>query len=87
MTGRQLLTDRAEAFRVSRAEFGELRDRPRDTHRYELLDGEVLVTPAPSPLHQEVVASLLDVLRPLSRPEWSVLPGPVGGTGVGGLHR
>ena len=67
MTGMQLLTDRAEAFRVSRVEFERLRDRPGDTDRYELLDGEVLVTPSPSPTHQEILAELIALLRPLTR--------------------
>jgi Uma2 family endonuclease len=77
MTGMQLLTDRAEVYRVSRAEFEVIRDRPLDTDRYELLDGEVLVTPSPSPVHQEVVAALTTLLRPVVPSEWSVLPGPL----------
>ncbi len=31
---------------------------PRDGNRYELLDGELLVTPSPGPLHQTLVARL-----------------------------
>ncbi|GGK60652.1 hypothetical protein GCM10011509_06220 [Ornithinimicrobium pekingense] len=77
MTGMQLLTDRADAFRVGRAEFEAIRDRPSDPDRYELLDGEVLVTPAPSPVHQEVVSELTALLRPLVPPHWSVLSGPL----------
>jgi Uma2 family endonuclease len=77
MTGMQLLTDRADAYRVGRAEFEAIRDRPLDTDRYELLDGEVLVTPSPSPVHQEVVSELTAVLRPLVPPQWSVLSGPL----------
>lgn len=31
---------------------------PDDGNRYELVDGELLVTPAPSPIHQQVVTRL-----------------------------
>lgn len=77
MTGMRLLTARAEAYRVDRAEFEAIRDRPLDRDRYELLDGEVLVTPAPSPVHQEVVSELTALLRPLVPPHWTVLSGPL----------
>ncbi|MGH7319204.1 MAG: Uma2 family endonuclease [Candidatus Rokuibacteriota bacterium] len=35
---------------------------PNDGRRYEVLDGELAVTPAPTPFHQEVVVNLLRVL-------------------------
>lgn len=40
---------------------------PRDGKRYEILDGVLLVTPAPTPIHQTVQASLGDALRPYIR--------------------
>lgn len=36
---------------------------PDDGNRYEVIDGEVLVTPSASPMHQEVVARVLIALR------------------------
>jgi len=36
---------------------------PADGRRYEIHDGELSVTPAPSPRHQEVLANLNDILR------------------------
>ena len=37
---------------------------PEDGNRYEVLDGELLVSPAPSYRHQAVLARLYDVIRP-----------------------
>jgi len=36
---------------------------PDDGHRYELVDGTLIVTPAPSPLHQEVLLRLTVLLE------------------------
>ena len=36
----------------------DLATMPDDGHRYELIDGTLVVTPAPSPLHQVVVGAL-----------------------------
>jgi Uma2 family endonuclease len=36
---------------------------PDDGNRYEVLDGEVLVTPAPSPMHQHVLFNVAVALR------------------------
>ena len=40
------------------------RGLPDDGNRYEVLDGELFVTPAPSYRHQAVLARLYDVIRP-----------------------
>jgi Uma2 family endonuclease len=36
----------------------DLEAMPDDGHRYELIDGALIVTPAPSPLHQRAVLEL-----------------------------
>ena len=41
----------------------DVRALPEDGHRYEVVHGELLVTPAPRLMHQEVVARLLVALR------------------------
>ncbi|HET7565572.1 MAG TPA: Uma2 family endonuclease [Gemmatimonadaceae bacterium] len=38
-------------------------DFPADGNRYEVVHGELLVTPAPRPQHQAVIAELVDLLR------------------------
>lgn len=50
---------------------------PDDGHRYELVDGALLVTPAPSILHQTVSAHLLVALHAASPPGQRVLTAPV----------
>ena len=42
----------------------DLADLPDDGNRYEVVDGELFVTPAPSLDHQEAIAALLARLRP-----------------------
>ena len=59
---------------VTAIEFGraytsdDLAALPDDGHRYEVLDGTLLVTPSPSLPHQHVVLSLAMVLK-LARPD------------------
>src|SRR5678815_4945522 len=42
----------------NKLEYRDLLAIPDDGKRYELLDGEVSVTPAPSPVHQRIVLAL-----------------------------
>jgi Uma2 family endonuclease len=42
--------------------YSEYARLPDDGNRYEVIDGEVLVTPAPTPHHQKVIGRLLLVL-------------------------
>jgi Uma2 family endonuclease len=50
---------------------------PDDGHRYELLDGALVVTPAPVPRHQRVVANLLVHLRTTCPEALEVLTAPL----------
>lgn len=43
-------------------DFEAIRDAAEDRHRYELVDGSLVVTPAPSRVHQRVVSRLLRLL-------------------------
>jgi Uma2 family endonuclease len=54
----------------------DLAAMPEDGHRYELIDGVLLVTPAPSFSHQTVVTSLIVLLVGARRAEHRVLVAP-----------
>jgi len=41
-----------------------VRALPDDGRRYELVEGELLVTPSPGPVHQRVLAALFNRLGP-----------------------
>lgn len=46
-----------------RATYRDYAALPNDGRRYEIHDGELSVTPAPSPWHQDVVLNFATVLR------------------------
>lgn len=54
----------------------DLAATPDDGHRYELIDGSLVVTPAPSLRHQLVLAGLNAVLRDAVPPDLRVLFAP-----------
>ncbi|MGC7098936.1 Uma2 family endonuclease [Amycolatopsis lurida] len=64
----------AHGDRLSRRDLELITD---DRRRYELVDGTLLVSPSPRPLHQRVVARLLAALTPLCPADCEVLPAPV----------
>ena len=70
------MPERTTLQRWTYAEFARL---PSDGKRYEVIAGELYVTPAPRPVHQEIVAKLLEGLRRHAESHalgW-VLPGPI----------
>ena len=54
----------------------ELDRMPDDGHRYELLDGVLVVSPRPTPAHQVVAFTLATVLDRTCPPGWQVVPEP-----------
>ena len=63
--------------RASPFTYDDLQGMPDDGHRYELLDGALLVTPAPQIPHQVCALALAVLLRQFRRPGDVVLVGPV----------
>lgn len=53
--------------------FDELVELPDDRHRYEVVDGALVVSPPPSQLHQRIGAGLLAQLVVQCPPEWRVV--------------
>jgi Uma2 family endonuclease len=53
----------------------DMENMPDDEFRYELDDGVLIVSPAPSNLHQRVVFRLAQVLDAACPPEFEVVPG------------
>ncbi|HTJ75398.1 MAG TPA: Uma2 family endonuclease [Acidimicrobiales bacterium] len=54
----------------------DLEDTPDDGHRYELVDGCLIVTPAPNLAHQELVGALHILLHGACPPGYKVILGP-----------
>lgn len=54
----------------------DLEHMPEDGHRYELIDGTLLVTPAPTTRHQRAVARLVATLVSAAGADLEVLPAP-----------
>jgi len=56
--------------------YSDLEHLPDDGHRYEIIDGTLLVNGSPSYDHQGVVSTLLVTLRLAAPPEFRVLTAP-----------
>ncbi len=56
--------------------YDDLQSIPEDGHRYELLDGALLVTPAPNFAHQRCVLGMAVLLREVAPPDQTVVIAP-----------
>jgi Uma2 family endonuclease len=56
--------------------YDDLQAMPDDGHRYELVDGALIVTPAPVARHQRAVVRLIVLLTAAAGDELDVLPAP-----------
>jgi len=54
----------------------DMEDLPDDGHRYELVDGALVVTPAPGSAHQDCAFALAILLRAAVRPDQKVMIAP-----------
>jgi Uma2 family endonuclease len=53
----------------------DLDELPEDGHRYELIDGVLIVSPSPTSRHQKLASRIEDVLEATCPDEWVVLQG------------
>jgi Uma2 family endonuclease len=70
MTAPDFWSDQGRALTVE-----DMENQPDDEFRYELDDGVLIVSPAPSPLHQRAVTRLAIILDAACPPEFEVLAG------------
>ena len=61
----------------TRLDYGDYCAIPPDGKRYELIDGEIYTTPAPSPLHQRLVLRFARALQDHFRPPTEVFVAPI----------
>jgi Uma2 family endonuclease len=71
MTAPDVWSDQGRALTVE-----DMENMPDDEFRYELDDGVLIVSPAPSSLHQRAVTRLIVILDAVCPPELEVLAGP-----------
>ncbi len=57
--------------------YDDLEAMPEDGHRYELIEGVLIVTPAPKLVHQRAAMRLLRLLDDAAPSDVEVLPGPL----------